>query len=295
MKRILTGGVFGIVMLLLALRAPAPLFAAALLILGALGQKEFYDLAGHSGQAQPWRRVGQLLGLALIMVFALPWSNFGPLARMGNLSLLFDPFVVLVSCFLIILLTGLGAGERLAQWPLDAGCTLLGLIYPALLLALLGRVRLWPLGMWWVFFLLLVVWAGDIAAFYGCRLWGRHKLAPRLSPGKSWEGSAFSLLAAAVAGAAVAHFSPAITQTLLRLHLMVFAFVTPEPLGPAVGLAIGMNVAAQAGDLIESAFKRAAGVKDSGALLPGHGGILDRIDAMLFAIPALWYFLMLRM
>ena len=136
-----------------------------------------------------------------------------------------------------------------------------------------------------VTFLLCVVWAGDIAALYVGRAWGRRKLAPALSPNKTWEGALGS-----VAGSLL------VTGGLLGLaHLLTARFdsarlsYSEEVWYYWLGLAVAVNVAAQVGDLAESALKRSAGVKDSGALLPGHGGVLDRIDALLLAAPVLWF------
>ena len=125
-------------------------------------------------------------------------------------------------------------------------------------------------------FLLCVVWAGDVAALYIGRNFGRHKLAPQISPQKSWEGSAASLAGSLLVAAALFFFGRGPLQYR-------------GPLPHWLTLATVLNLFAQVGDLVESAIKRGAGVKDSGALLPGHGGILDRIDALLLAAPALWY------
>ncbi|MGC9158084.1 MAG: phosphatidate cytidylyltransferase [Terracidiphilus sp.] len=140
-----------------------------------------------------------------------------------------------------------------------------------------------------VVFLLCVVWAGDMAALAVGRSWGRRKLAPALSPNKTWEGAIGS-----VAGSLL------VTGVLLGLaHLLTVEWNSallsyPENAGYWLGLAVVVNVAAQAGDLAESALKRSAGVKDSGRLLPGHGGVLDRIDALLVAAPVLWYAQVIR-
>jgi phosphatidate cytidylyltransferase len=123
---------------------------------------------------------------------------------------------------------------------------------------------------------LIVTWVGDIAAMYAGRAFGKNKLAPRISPGKTVEGSIASLVFAIVVCWALVEY------TLPRFSGM--AGVRPPIWVPLV-LGIGLNVAAQLGDLVESAIKRGAGVKDSGTLLPGHGGVLDRIDALLLAAP----------
>jgi phosphatidate cytidylyltransferase len=120
-------------------------------------------------------------------------------------------------------------------------------------------------------FALVITWAGDTVAYFVGRAIGRHPFAPHLSPKKTWEGAVASLLGALLIGLA---FSRWLSVPLP--HLLAMA---------GVG-----NVAGQVGDLLESAYKRSAGVKDSGALLPGHGGILDRIDALILAIPAVWYY-----
>jgi len=120
-------------------------------------------------------------------------------------------------------------------------------------------------------FTLVVVWAGDSAAYFVGRAIGRIKMSPHLSPNKTWEGAAANLLAALLVAAVFGYwmkFEPA--------HMLAMA-------------ALG-SIAGQIGDVFESAFKRSAGVKDSGTLLPGHGGMFDRIDALILAAPAVWYY-----
>jgi phosphatidate cytidylyltransferase len=122
-----------------------------------------------------------------------------------------------------------------------------------------------------VFFALALNWIGDSAAYYTGRAWGRHKLAPIVSPKKSWEGAAASVVASVVFG------------------LLYLGFVMPRvPWWQVVVMAMLGNIAGQFGDLAESAMKRGAGVKDSGNLLPGHGGMLDRVDSSLFALPTVY-------
>ena len=120
-------------------------------------------------------------------------------------------------------------------------------------------------------FALVITWAGDTVAYFVGRAFGKHPFAPHLSPKKTWEGAIASFAGSLLVGYAFSWWLSAPVP-----HLLAMA---------GVG-----NVAGQAGDLLESAYKRSAGVKDSGALLPGHGGILDRIDALILAIPAVWYY-----
>ncbi len=139
-------------------------------------------------------------------------------------------------------------------------------------------------------FLFICVWMGDIAALYIGKNFGKRKLAPKLSPNKTWEGAIASVVASAGFGMGLIALGDSLSRTgssFTRLH-------TSEPWWQSLILAIILNVAAQLGDLLESALKRGVGVKDSGKLLPGHGGILDRIDALLLAAPVFWFALEIK-
>ncbi len=120
-------------------------------------------------------------------------------------------------------------------------------------------------------------------------------MSPRISPKKTWEGAAASLIASMLVGALLYNYALPISSTLLNARLIerqdgLFALQKIE-LWPILVLSAAINVAAQLGDLVESLIKRGAGVKDSGTILPGHGGMLDRIDALLFAAPILWLYI----
>ncbi len=178
----------------------------------------------------------------------------------------------------------------------DASASIFCLLYTGLTLLALPALRAEPSGASLLLFLLFVVWAGDTSAYYVGRAWGRHKLAPKLSPGKSWEGAIASvagsmLIAAALVGLATLLQKPsnAVVFSWLQRVCPSAILTFPEELWYWLVLAAVVNVAGQIGDLAESALKRSAGVKDSGNLLPGHGGVLDRIDALLIAAPVLWY------
>jgi phosphatidate cytidylyltransferase len=120
-------------------------------------------------------------------------------------------------------------------------------------------------------FAMVIIWVGDTAAYFVGRSFGKYKLAPHLSPNKTWEGTVASFLGSLIVA-------------------VVFARFMTVPLPYLLGMAAVGNVAGQVGDLLESAYKRSAGIKDSGSLLPGHGGVLDRIDALILAIPVVWYY-----
>lgn len=148
-----------------------------------------------------------------------------------------------------------------------------GLCYIPLPLALLILLRLSPEGATWVFLLCAVIFAGDTAALYAGTAWGRRKLSPAISPGKTVEGAAAGLaanLAVALAGKWL--FLPALDW------------------GACLLFALAAGIMGQVGDLFESQLKRVSNVKDSGGILPGHGGVLDRIDALLFAAPVAYLF-----
>jgi len=153
-----------------------------------------------------------------------------------------------------------------------AGISSSGLILIAFPLTFAVRLQAIPeQGPAILLFVLVITWVGDTAAYFVGRAIGKYKLAPVLSPKKTWEGAIASILGA-------------------LLVATVFARWLTVPLPHLLAMATVGNIAGQAGDLLESAFKRSAGVKDSGTLLPGHGGVLDRIDALILAIPVVWYY-----
>jgi phosphatidate cytidylyltransferase len=171
-----------------------------------------------------------------------------------------------------------------------AAMSLLGILYIAVSLGLLIRFRHLPRNEYLIVFILFSVWGGDIAAYYVGKNFGRHKLAPVVSPNKSWEGAIASVIASIGIALLVFHWRE--TLNAFFTHEPNTSILVPLPLGLPQIIVLGLitNIAAQLGDLFESALKRGAGVKDSGTILPGHGGVLDRIDALLFAIPVVWYY-----
>ncbi len=164
--------------------------------------------------------------------------------------------------------------------------------YIAIPMALLVQIRQQPAGAILVIYTLLAVWAGDIFAYFVGKAIGRHRMSPEISPKKTWEGAIASVVASVVVGTLWFQHALGISTWLVQVGLIarrdgMFGLQRPDLLTIVIVSAI-VNVAAQLGDLVESLIKRGAGVKDSGAILPGHGGMLDRIDAMLFAVPVVW-------
>jgi phosphatidate cytidylyltransferase len=155
----------------------------------------------------------------------------------------------------------------------EVGQVILGPLYVCVPLSLLAVIARLPQGERWVFFILATIFAGDIGSFYVGRLLGKHKLS-RISPGKTWEGAIGGLLANLVCGGSFA-----------------ILFIPSLSLTTTMVLAIVLGAIGQVGDLAESMLKRLSRMKDSGRTLPGHGGMLDRIDGFLFAVPALYLYL----
>ena len=149
-----------------------------------------------------------------------------------------------------------------------------GIVYIPFLLSFLVSIRRGPDGMTWIFLLLAVIFAGDVSAYYVGSYFGRHKLNPAISPGKTIEGAIGGLVGNLLVGSTAKFF-----------------FLPALSWGPAVLFFLAVGLAGQVGDLFESEFKRSSKIKDSGGILPGHGGFLDRIDALLFASPVAYLFI----
>ncbi len=289
MKRVLTAVVLIPIVLLLILKAPLPLLAAVAAVVATIGAREFLQLAAGYG-VQPFRLPTYIFVVLLFVAISFQ-SVQKPLVATGMMIYAVG-FAAVIAPF-VFLAIGMRRAELRTTLP-AAAASVVAFTYVAVPLGLLVQVRgLWA-GAFLLLYLLVVVWVGDIAAYYTGRTVGRHKLAPRISPGKTWEGAIGSLIAAILAGWLIFGHAFAISLKLLDAGLIdsgqgYLALEIP-PLWTTLLLSAAINVAAQLGDLVESLIKRGAGVKDSGALLPGHGGMLDRIDALLLAAPVLWYY-----
>lgn len=179
----------------------------------------------------------------------------------------------------VLLLFVLGAGAQavvgrraLSEGLPSLGISAAGLLLVAWPLSYVVRIHALENGRLWLLFTFALIWAGDTLAYFIGRTVGRHAMAPQVSPKKTWEGAAGNVVGSLmVAGI----FSRWLDVSLT--HLLAIALLA--------------NVAGQLGDLVESAYKRGARMKDSGTLLPGHGGMLDRVDALIFAVPVAWAYL----
>ena len=273
MKRILTGAVLiALVGALIFVDIPwlITAFSAAVALLAAW---EFRDLAVKAGAGFPrgW------------MVFAL---------GLFFLTSALQPFDLLaaVSLSTLLLFTWSSFRSPLPRVLHETGAGLLTLLYIAYPLSLLPQILAAEDGTALLLFLFLCVWCGDIAALYVGRNFGKRRLAPTISPNKTWAGSVASVGGSVLFGMGLIAFGDWLTvrgSAFTRLH-------TSAPWWHYLLLAVVLNLAAQVGDLAESALKRGVEVKDSGTLLPGHGGVLDRIDALLFAAPVLWFVMTLH-
>jgi phosphatidate cytidylyltransferase len=293
MKRVLTAVVLIPFVLLAVLRAPAPLFAFFVAVIALLTASEFLQITTQY-QLQPSPRTTYVLIVLLFIGVALQ-SSKTPLVAAAAMMYAVG-FVAVIAAF-ILLVVGMRRADLRTAFP-GAAASAFAIIYVALPFALLAQLRQQWAGAILITYLLIVVWAGDTAAYYAGRLLGRHKLAPRISPGKTWEGTIASFVVSVAVGTWFFSSAKGVSLALFRAHLIDQGqgFFAPQPPDLLTLLILSglINIAAQLGDLVESLIKRGAGVKDSGALLPGHGGMLDRVDALLFAAPVLWYYSALR-
>ena len=244
--------------LLIAL-GPSILFTLMVLITILLGLLEFNNLAlPQSRQIQ--RLTGISLGLILSILFVYGEARS------------FSPFLVLTLLLLCVLY--MATAEHLSSVISNLGITLFGIFYIGFLLSHIILIRNQTDGRAWVLFLIITVWAGDIIALFSGTLFGRHKLYPKISPNKTYEGLLGAIVGSVVIGLLYASlFLPYLNK------------------GVCILVTIGMGILGQLGDFTESMIKRSAQVKDSGSLFPGHGGVLDRIDSFLFSTPFLFYLL----
>jgi len=293
LKRVATAVVLIPIVLVLVLRAPIAVLALTAGIVALATTYELLKLC-ESYQIRPLRAVTYVYIAFFFAALAIP-AYSTPLLTTAVFATGAAFFAALAP---FLFLTAGARRQSLREAFPAAAASSFAFVYIALPLGCLVQLREQWAGSFLVLYLLVIVWAGDICAYFVGRAVGRHLLSPRISPKKTWEGAAASMVASLGVGYLLFNHVTAISEFFLRLHLMerqggIFSLQKP-PIGPILLLSAAINVAAQLGDMVESMIKRGAEVKDSGSLLPGHGGMLDRIDALLFAAPVMWYYAVWR-
>jgi phosphatidate cytidylyltransferase len=290
LKRIATAAVLIPIVLALILRAPVPVLAVVAGIVALVTIHEFLKLTESYG-VLPLRALTYIFTALFFLLLAFNPGNDKPLLSTAIFVYCLG-FAAAIAPF--VFLTRAMKNDDLRSGYPAAAASVFAFVYIALPLGMLVQLRQQWAGAFYLLYLLLVVWAGDIFAYFVGKSIGRHLMAPRISPKKTWEGAIASVVASIAVGWLLFGHAERISVTLLGGGLItrpggMYGSEVPA-MGPVIALTIALNVAAQLGDLVESLIKRGAGVKDSGAILPGHGGMLDRIDALLFAAPVLWYY-----
>jgi phosphatidate cytidylyltransferase len=280
MKRVLTAAVLIPLVLLAVFLAPNWLFTGLVGVVALLATIEYMTLAAGYGY-EPFRFLTYLLVVTFYSI--LIWATGNP-SPGGVVVLLTSIFFFTMAPF-VYLCAGMGRKDMRSVLP-GAAISYVALPYIAFSLGCLIFLRIMVAGWFMVLFTFLVIWIGDTAAYYVGRSFGRLKFAPAISPKKTWEGAIASGVGGIAVGIILMSFAPQLSRGLTNIHLLKAPeFFADTPIWITALVALGINIAGQVGDLLESLIKRGAGVKDSGSLLPGHGGILDRIDALLFAAP----------
>jgi phosphatidate cytidylyltransferase len=256
-KRLLTASVAIPLLILLIWLGGRVFFALVVGLTAAVGLLEYYSFV-LSRETVATKAAGLVLGLTLVISF------------LSDVQVI---LLVLIMVFFGSAMISLTRFDRETPALEMLYRQVFGLVYVPFLLGHLILIRSGHKGMAWMFFLMAVIIAGDTAAYYVGKKFGRHKLSPEISPGKTMEG--------AIGGLA--------GNLVLGVLFKICCF--PEfGWGSWIVLVVAMGVLGQVGDLFESTLKRSAQIKDSGSIFPGHGGLLDRIDALLFAAPTLYYF-----
>ncbi len=295
-KRVATATVlipFVIAIVLLTNTTVVAIATAAITILALREYFALGDAIGHRAY-RLWT-----IFCSLLLFFA-QWlvaeSYMGPYGPKGSLPQTWNKYSSAIQqspiAVIFIFVLGITALSLWTRRPLVESLPAAGISSSALLLVafpLSFTVRLHGLpftyGPFLLLFALVLTWAADTTAYFVGRALGTHPLAPHISPKKTWEGSAGSMIGSILVAVLFWYYAN---------HLAKLSFFRNFlPLSQFLIMAVLGNIAGQMGDLLESAYKRSAGVKDSGGLLPGHGGVLDRIDALILCIPVLWYYLIL--
>lgn len=268
MKRLISGLILGLLLLFTVWSTNPYFFVIFGVLVTGLALWEFFEMAEKVG-CHCFRFLGYVAAATILYAFTI-----------NRLTFILPTLVALVMAMMIAVLFESKKPEDFSQILSSVAATLLGVFYVVVLSGFLIGVRVMkpaaqlPSSMLTLFFLIIV--ASDAGAYYVGKNLGKHKLAPIISPGKTVEGSLGGITAAIVV-AVIARYS----------------FVTQVPLWQIILLAVLMNIIGQMGDLFESLLKRGAGIKDAASIIPGHGGLLDRLDSIVFNAPLLYYYYLL--
>ena len=252
MKRVLTALALIPIVVWVVVFADHWIFLAVLATVACLCYREYDTIAGGFGFGKPGV-IGYGAGLCVLVWWDMPW-------------------LLLVGLTMVAMILVMRAKDLATSLP-RAALLVMGVVYVFGCWKCARPLR--EISPHWLMYGLALNWIGDTGAYFIGRPFGKHKLAPRVSPKKSWEGAVASVIFSVGFGVA---------------YLMYFLPHVPLPV--AIGLTAAANIAGQVGDLAESAMKRGANLKDSGGILPGHGGFLDRVDSTLFALPVIYCWLL---
>jgi phosphatidate cytidylyltransferase len=258
MKRWMTGVIVTPILFWIIAFCSEEIFTLLIIFATLLGMHEYNSMvfgAGVSGEKV------ETMAAALLILLAAAAADMSLLVALMGFSVM-----------AVLMFNMLRPGGQAVEM-ISVGKVVLGILYIPLLMSHFILIRQTPAGILWIFFILILAFCGDIAGYYVGKGMGANKLFPRISPGKTVEGT-IGLVAGSVAGCLV-------------FRQLFFPLL---PLGHAAILGLMGSVLGQLGDLCESTLKRASGVKDSGSLLPGHGGILDRLDCLMFITPFVHYY-----
>ncbi|MGA2192421.1 MAG: phosphatidate cytidylyltransferase [Nitrospirota bacterium] len=270
-KRVMTAALSIPLIYLIVEYLPTFCFFFLILIGVMIGLYEFYRMFTNSGY-HPQTFIGMFVGALVVIGFYV-----GAVLPDQTAAQVFSPDVMVAFAFVVALLLRLFSERDSNGAMVDVALTFTGVVYVAWLSAYVVLLRAWNRGgvdgRNLVFFLFVVTWATDTGAYYVGNLIGRHKLYPKISPKKSWEG-------------AVGGFIFAVGFAVVSKYW----FYHDLSLDDSIVLGAVLGVVGQVGDLAESMIKRSARIKDSGGIFPGHGGFLDRVDSLLLNAPALYYY-----
>ena len=265
-QRIITAAI-GVPLIILVIWLGDPWFSLLIAAAALGGTFEFYHLGKGENVNRPLIYFGLLWSLAIVLSPLIPYYK-----AVDSLPIIMA-FATVVSLFCVLCYSPREKAFHNWAW------IVAGVIYVGWMLSYWLSLRVLDDRGIWVYLAMFTTFANDTGAFFVGRKWGKHRLAPAISPGKSWEGALGGLLSAILAAVGIV------------------AILNPEKCSGWQAIILGclISLFAQAGDLVESLLKRNTGVKDSGKLLPGHGGVLDRFDSLIFVGPIVYYYVVLAL